>query len=80
MILAIDNQGVCRAVYTDDCDYYAISQRVIIRRASHVEPSPDGRGWCADMSPVGGPMIGPYPTRAAALAAEVGWIETHVLS
>jgi hypothetical protein len=32
------------------------------------------------MSPVGGPMIGPYPTRAAALAAEVGWIETHVLS
>lgn len=44
-----------------------------IRRASHVEP--DSKGfWFADMSPVGGPSIGPFITRGAALNAEREWL------
>lgn len=44
-----------------------------IRRASHVEPTPDGR-WTADMAPVGGPLLGPFETRGEALACESAWL------
>lgn len=47
-----------------------------IRRASHVEPAPGG-AWTADMSPSGGPMLGPFPLRKDALAAEVAWLREH---
>ena len=49
------------------------------RRASHVEPAPNGTDWMADLSPVDGPVLGPFTTRAAALAAERRWIESYVL-
>ena len=48
----------------------------VTRRASHVEPSEDGT-WSADMSPVGGPVLPGYPTRAAALQAEVAWLRLN---
>jgi hypothetical protein len=48
-----------------------------VKRASHVEPTDSGQ-WTADMSPVGGPVLGPYPLRAQALAAEVAWLLTHM--
>ncbi len=47
-----------------------------VRRASHVEP--DGDGWTADMTPSGGIRLGPYPTRAAALAAERSWLNGRI--
>lgn len=47
-----------------------------ITRASHVEPAADGSGWTANMSPVGGPVLGPFPLREIALAAEVEYLET----
>lgn len=69
-----------------------------IQRASHVEPTPDGR-WTADMRPTflglmteaqrgafgasAGPQwfdrltLGPYATRAEALAAERDWLREH---
>jgi hypothetical protein len=48
-----------------------------IRRASHVEPTgPDGL-WLADMSPVGGPALGPFMTRTIALQEERLWLITH---
>lgn len=50
---------------------------VQIMRASHVEPAPAG-GWTADLSPVGGPILGPFPLRADALAEEVRWINAHL--
>ena len=58
------------------------AQRVTVTRASHVEPTEDGLGWTADMSPVGGPVLldetgQPFTTRAAALAAERVWLEEH---
>jgi hypothetical protein len=30
-----------------------------------------------DLTPVGGPSMGPYPRRDAALAAEVEWLNAH---
>lgn len=48
------------------------------RRASHVEPNPDGT-WRADLAPSGGPVMSPFPTRRAALAAEAAWLRDNVL-
>jgi hypothetical protein len=51
-----------------------------VTRASHVEPTGDGRGiwWRADLSPSNGPQLGPFPSRAAALAAEIEWLESNL--
>ena len=51
---------------------------LMIQRASHVEPNAAGQ-WTADLSPVHGPLLGPFPTRSEALAAEVHWLRTHWL-
>lgn len=48
------------------------------RRASHVEPTEDSR-WEADLSPVGGPTLGPFDSRAEALGAEVAWLRSNLL-
>lgn len=53
--------------------------RVAIRRVSHVEPTADHQ-WTADLSPVGGPVLGPFLTRAEALSAEVAWLNANILS
>ena len=44
-----------------------------IKRVSHVEPTEDG-AWTADMRPIGGPVLGPFQFRQAALDAEVKWL------
>ena len=41
-------------------------------------PTPDGR-WTADMTPVGGPVLGPFDRRSEALEAEHAWLEAHWL-
>jgi len=50
-----------------------------IQRGSHVDPTPDGQ-WQADLSPTGGPMLGPFPLRSEALAAESQWLEENWLT
>ena len=52
--------------------------RIAIVRASHVEPDREGR-WFADLTPVSGPILGPYVRRSAALEAEHAWLEAHWL-
>lgn len=69
--------GMLRFIYDDDLaamlqDIGSIS----VCRASHVEPE-NGGGWTADMSPCGGPVLGPYLTRKDALKAETHWIEQN---
>lgn len=44
-----------------------------VRRASHVEPTEDGR-WLADLGPVGGPCLGPFRLRRDAISAELAWL------
>ncbi len=36
--------------------------------------------WHADLSPVGGPVLGPFGQRSAALAAETSWLDEHWLA
>ena len=67
-----------RAVYAEDLDLAALG-RLRIDRASHVEPDADGR-WHADLSPIAGPILGPFDRRSMALAAERAWLERHWLA
>jgi len=68
----VGEDGTIQFVY-DDALVDVFGPEATVRRASHVEPAPGG-GWIADMAPVCGPMLGPFKTRAEALAAERGWL------
>lgn len=52
---------------------------VAIARGAHVEPDPEGR-WVADLSPVRGPVLGPFSLRSQALQAEQEWLEANWLA
>jgi hypothetical protein len=73
MQLVIDAQGTVHTLYDESLDLRSLGPAVI-RRASHVEPDADGQWW-AEI--IGGPRLGPFERRSAALAAEVKWLEIH---
>jgi hypothetical protein len=73
-VLKFSPDGTCRFIHDDFlADLAREAGDLTIRRASHVEPTEDGR-WTADLSPVGGPVLGPYVRRSAALGAELEWL------
>jgi len=75
MLMVIDPSGHIHCLYGEQIDLSSLGE-VTIRRASFVEP--DRSGWYADLSPVGGPTIGPLPLRSQALQAEYLWLEQHL--
>jgi hypothetical protein len=77
MHLIIEPDGSVRCVY-DECISLVRLGRMQIQRGSHVEPDDAGE-WHADLSPVGGPALGPFANRSDALAAERVWLEDHWL-
>ncbi len=77
MQLVIASDGQMRCVYDETLDLHKLG-RVTIKRASHVEPTVDGK-WIADLSPLKGPQLGPFRLRSEALDAERDWIEEHWL-
>jgi hypothetical protein len=74
--LLISKDGTAESTYTEAVDLSAVGAVTDIRRASHVEPVAGGK-WTADMSPVGGPVLGPFETRSLALDAEVAWLNEN---
>ena len=77
MDLVIAVNGTARCVYGEAIDLAALGG-IEVRRASHVETDVGG-AWWADLSPVAGPRLGPYPRRSDALAAEGTWLAEHWL-
>ena len=77
MDLLVAPDGTVRAVYDELLDLAALGPPRIVR-ASRVEPDDRGR-WTADLAPVGGPVLGPFDRRSAALDAERAWLEAHRL-
>lgn len=89
--MIIGNDGSLRMIYSDDiAEAFGGIAKVMVRRASHVEPEqvgwpltcvgslPGGTvRWQADMGPSGGPTLGPFETRQAALDAEHAWLLDH---
>jgi hypothetical protein len=76
--LIIERNGHVRGIYGEALNLAALGTPQI-SRASHVEPDDSGR-WLADLSPVGGPVLGPFSKRSEALEAEVKWLESFWLT
>lgn len=77
MQLIVQPDGALRCIYGEAIDLHTLGHPSV-SRASHVEPDQHGR-WLADLSPVGGPCLGPFDARSQALAAESRWLEAHWL-
>ena len=77
MQLIIHSDGVVRCLYAESIDLATLGP-MAIERASHVEPTPSGQ-WLADLSPVRGPVLGPFSQRSQALTAESVWLHSHWL-
>jgi len=77
--ILVSPDGTCRAIYNDAL-LPVMPEDAKVARVSHVEPS--GKLWEADMAPFGpkgqGVVLGPFQTRAEALAAEVRWLMGHM--
>jgi hypothetical protein len=69
------NGDQIRFIYNDDLAGLMNQGKAVTKRASHVEPC-DGE-WQADLTPVSGPVLGPFPRRDEALAEEVKWLNEH---
>ena len=69
--------GAVQAIYGEEINLAALGNPVI-SRASHVEPDSQGQ-WFADLSPVAGPLLGPFTHRSQALDAEQQWLADHWL-
>ena len=78
MQLVVTPSGNIRCLYAEAIPLTNLGT-LAITRGSYVEPTVDGK-WQADLAPVNGPILGPFTTRSAALAAEVAWLETHWLT
>ncbi len=73
--ITIDGSGDLQFVYADDLQPLTELGESTTRRASHVEPA--GSRWTADLSPVDGPVLGPFDYRKEALAAEYEWLRAN---
>lgn len=78
MHVKVDTSGVLHFIWSDKLRPLFDAGAGVITRASHVEPTETGE-WGANLSPVGGPTLGPFKERQAALDAEVKWIEENHL-
>ena len=77
MQMVVKPDGTLRCLYGEEIELHAIG-KLSIERGSHVEPMIDGQ-WTADLSPVNGPLLGPFRYRTDALTAERQWLEKHWL-
>ena len=77
MELIVLSNGFTKCIYADAIGLSELG-KLTITRASHVEPNSVGN-WIADLSPVGGPKLGPFERRTEALAAEIDWLRQNWL-
>jgi len=78
MRLRINAKGQVLCLYGETIDLSELGA-LTIRRAGRVEPDHNGQWW-VDLTPLGGPRLGPYRRRSAALAAEAAWVEARLFA
>jgi hypothetical protein len=79
--------GEARWIHDDrTTEFMAAAGQPVIRRASHVDQWADlsttaqaatagpQEGWFADLSPVSGPVLGPFRTHDEAIRTEIHWL------
>ncbi|MGL6195478.1 MAG: hypothetical protein ACRC2T_11725 [Thermoguttaceae bacterium] len=75
MEIHINQTGTVSYVYNELVDLSPLG-KTQIKRASYVEPDDTGK-WFADLSPVQGPVLGPFFMRSEAVQAEVAYLHSH---
>ena len=78
MELLLQRNGTLHFIYDETVDLSSLGQ-LQIQRVTRVEPDAMSR-WHADLSPVAGPILGPFALRSDALAAELNWLHRHWLA
>jgi hypothetical protein len=76
--IVVDQCGTIKFIYEDDLRSLLQAGHTQVKRVSHVEPTSEGR-WTADLSPINGPVLGPFELRNEALNAEIKYLTDHVL-
>ncbi len=81
--VVIRPDGLIQFIHAEGLEFLQKAGTCEIRRVSHVEPVRHitencNIGWSADMSPVGGPVLGPFRLRSQALAAELKWLQNNL--
>jgi len=76
-VLHVTANGLVQFIWNDELSVLLEEGPAEVRRVSHVEFDASTQGWTADLSPVNGPTLGPFPTRQDALAAEVEWLRAN---
>jgi hypothetical protein len=76
--VSIKSDGTIRFVYDDELEALKHAGPSHTRRASFVEPDSNGL-WFTDLSPIDGPIFGPFRLRKTALDSERDWIEEHAI-
>lgn len=71
----VASDGTIQFIWSDDLQPLTELGETTTKRVSHVEPA--GGGWTADLSPVAGPVLGPFKLRQQALDAEFDWLERN---
>ena len=85
-IITVRVDGSMQFIYDDRLMGLMKHGKASIARVSHVEPGDPTKGqdplrWFADMAPSGQPVVlGPFDERQQALAAEVEWINSNILT
>ena len=75
MELFISPDGLVKTLYGEAIELGELG-KVSIVRASVVEPATTG-GWLVDLSPVRGPVLGPFVLRSMGLKVERQWLLTN---
>ena len=74
-MIIIRPNGTAEWTHSDELNFLKAATPTSTRRVSDVEP--EGDSWTANMYRIGGPLLGPFPTREAALRAERLWLEVE---
>lgn len=78
MQIYIRPDGAAQCLYGEEIVLSELGE-LDIKRASHVEPDAAQPGyWYADLSPVGGPFMRGFTSRAEALSAEALWLNQQM--
>ena len=75
--ILLQADGTLQFVYDELVDLSSLGPSSI-KRASNVEADANGR-WHADLRLVAGPVLGPFPVRSQALAAERAWLSAKLV-
>lgn len=70
--IGVNDHGALTFIYSDELSFLKSLGNFKVKRASHVEPTEDGR-WTAEM--LDGPTLGPFELRGEALSAEVEFLK-----